>query len=479
MLGMRVPSCRTKIVCTIGPASSEPAILERLAEKGMSVARINFSHGDLDRHARVIEAVREAERRTARRITVMADLPGPKMRIGRIADEPVELVAGARFTLTTEDIVGDGRRVSVSFPELPRVVKPGDTLFINDGLVQLAVDRVEGAEVRCTVVVGGELRSRKGLNLPGVSLGIDPLTPTDRTCLGFCAAKGVDAVCMSFVSRAEDVTRLRGEAAGMGYHPFVVAKIERACALDDLEGIVRASDGVMVARGDLGVEVPIERMAVVQKQIIHQAVVLGKPVITATQMLESMTSSPRPTRAEATDVANAVLDGTDCVMLSGESAMGRYPVEAAEMLARIAGATEPFGPGYRLRDRLRQAREGQATAVSQVIAMSIDEAIRHTRPAAIFVPTASGDTARDIARFRPPVWIVAVCTSERVCRTLAFTSGVLPVLEPEPPSDWKAYCRAWLDRHGLEGDVAILAAGPSPANPGASHRMEIIDVSKP
>ena len=305
-----------------------------------------------------MKRIREAERATGRRVAIMADLPGPKMRLGKIAPEPIQLVPGDRFTLTNEDIVGDARRVSMSFEPLPRVVKPGNRLFLNDGLVQLVVERVAGNDVECTVAVGGELRSRKGLNLPGIDLGISAFTEHDRACLEFALGAGVDAVSQSFVERAADIEAVRAAAAKIGRVPFVIAKIERSDALAHYDEILAAADGIMVARGDLGVEVPIEEIAHTQKQLIAKANLAGKPVITATQMLESMVTSRLPTRAEATDVANAILDGTDCVMLSGESAMGKFPEEAVTMLAKIAAFTESHRP----RASLAARRELLATA---------------------------------------------------------------------------------------------------------------------
>src|SRR5947207_7051140 len=322
------PAHKTKIVATIGPASESPEMLARLIRAGMNVARLNFSHGTPSEHAQAIRRLRAAARETGRRVAIMADLPGPKLRLGNIDPEPIQLLPGARFTLTSEDIVGNAQRVSMSFEPLPHVVKPGDRIFLNDGLVQLVVERVSANDVECTVAVGGELRSRKGLNLPGIDLGISAFTGKDRAALEFALGVGVDAVSQSFVHRAADIDAVREAAAKVGQQPFVIAKIERADALAQFDEILAASDGIMVARGDLGVEVPIEEIAYTQKQLIAKANLAGKPVITATQMLESMVSSRLPTRAEATDVANAILDGTDCLMLSGESAVGKFPEES-------------------------------------------------------------------------------------------------------------------------------------------------------
>ena len=334
---------KTKIVATIGPASESPEMLTRLIRAGLNVARLNFSHGDLTQHGEVIRRIRDVARETGRRVAIMADLPGPKMRLGQLDPESIHLIPGAHFTLTNEEIVGDARRVSMSFEPLPRVVKPGNRLFLNDGLVQLVVERVAGNDVECKVAVGGELRSRKGLNLPGIDLGISALPKHDRACLEFALDAGVDAVSQSFVERAADIEAVRGGCENRR-RPFIIAKIERSDALAHFDEILAAADGIMVARGDLGVEVPIEEIAHTQKQLIAKANLAGKPVITATQMLESMVASRLPTRAEATDVANAILDGTDCVMLSGESAMGKFPEEAVTMLARIAAFTETHRP---------------------------------------------------------------------------------------------------------------------------------------
>ena len=339
-----LPVHKTKIVATIGPASESPEMLVRLIRAGMDVARLNFSHGTPSEHAQAIRRIRDAARETGRRVAIMADLPGPKLRLGKIDPEPIQLLPGAHFTLTSEDIVGNAQRASTTFQQLPRVVKPGDRIFLNDGLVQLVVDRVAGNDVECTVVVGGELRSRKGLNLPGVDLGISAFTENDRACLEFALEHGVDAVSQSFVERAADIHAVRTAAAKMGRQPFIIAKIERADALAHFDEILAATDGIMIARGDLGVEVPIEEIAYIQKQLIAKTNLAGQPVITATQMLESMVSSRLPTRAEATDVANAILDGTDCVMLSGESAVGKFPEEAVTMLAKIAAFTETHRP---------------------------------------------------------------------------------------------------------------------------------------
>jgi pyruvate kinase len=475
---MRLSDHKTKIVATIGPASDSQEMLERLIRAGMKIARLNFSHGDFATHAASIARIRAAERTTGRSVTIMADLPGPKMRIGAIEPEPVHLRAGGTFTLTTEDIVGDATRVSMSFERLPQVVKAGDRLFLNDGLVQLVVQRVAGTEVYCKVAVGGELRSRKGLNLPGIDLGISAFTDRDRACLEFALREGVDAVSQSFVETAADIEAVRAAARAAGRPTFVIAKIERAGALEHFDEILMAADGIMVARGDLGVEVPIEEIAITQKRLIAKANLAGKPVITATQMLESMVSSRLPTRAEATDVANAILDGTDCVMLSAESAAGKFPEEAVTMLARIAAATEAHRPKANLDDLRALSLERKPSTVAEAIASVVQNALESVPCAAVFVPTHTGTTARMVSRFKPPVWIIAVTAQAYVCRGLAFSYGVHPIEGNTDPDNWRSFVTGWLAEHGLPGTIAMLAAGPSHRRPEANHRIEFIHVGE-
>jgi pyruvate kinase len=473
---MALPTHKTKIVCTIGPASESPEVMEQMIRTGMNVARLNFSHGDFRGHKKVIENLRKAARQAGRRVAIMADLPGPKIRIGQFAKEPIQLKSGDTFTLTTEQIAGDGNRVSVTFEPLLKAVKQGDTLFLNDGFIQLEVVKVEGRDVRCRVQVGGELRSRKGLNLPGIDLGISAFTDRDREGLKFASENGIDAVSQSFVQSGADIDAVRKAAETLNYHPLILAKIERSRALDRMDEILRSADGIMIARGDLGVEIPIEQIAVVQKRLMRQANLLGKPVITATQMLESMTENRRPTRAESTDVANAILDGTDCVMLSGESAMGKYPVDAVAMLAKIAEAIEPHRPAHSVRESLKDLGRGGNVSLADLIAFSVETTLERISPAAVFVPTRSGYTARSIARFRLPVWIAAVSSQGTTCQGLQFSYGVYPVEEPEHPENWNAFARQWLQKHGVEGDLVILTEGPSSKRPETNNRMEIIDL---
>jgi pyruvate kinase len=475
---MPLPNHKTKIVATIGPASESPDMLERLIRAGMDIARLNFSHGDFSGHAERIARLRAAERATGHRVAIMADLPGPKMRVGKIDPEPIQLRSGERFTLTSEDIVGNQQRVSMSFERLPKVVKPGDRLFLNDGLVQLVVECAAGNDVSCKVVVGGELRSRKGLNLPGIDLGIGAFTDHDRACLEFALENGVDAVSQSFVETAADIEAVRAAAKAIGKQPFIIAKIERSDALKHYDEILKATDGIMVARGDLGVEIPIEEMAILQKQLIARASLAGKPVITATQMLESMVSSRLPTRAESTDVANAILDGTDCIMLSGESAMGKYPEEAVAMLAKIAAFTEAHRPPTRLNDLEAMSRHNQPTTAAEAIASVVEHALQTVPCAAVFVPTRTGTTARMISRFKPGVWVAALSRDPAVCQGLAFSYGVYPDQLADEPDDWRNCARGWMREQQVSGSIAMLVAGPSTRNPDANHRIEFMRVSE-
>lgn len=471
---MRLPDHKTKIVATIGPASQSQAMLERLILAGMNVARLNFSHGAFESHAAVIRNIREAEKTIGKKVAIMADLSGPKMRLGQISPEPMELKTGDSFTLTSEEVIGTRERVSMSFDRLPAVVKPGDRLFLNDGLVQLEVERVLGKDVRCKVIVGGELRSKKGLNLPGVDLGTSAFTGYDRQCLEFALKQGVDALSQSFVETAADLEKVREAATELGKKPFLVAKIERLGALKHLDEILNAADGIMVARGDLGVEVPIEQIAITQKKIIAKANLAGKPVIVATQMLESMTSSRLPTRAEATDVANAIIDGADAVMLSAESAMGQFPEESVAMLAKIAAFTENNRPSVSSKAIHELCEQDPIDSPGEAESLVVEHALQTVPVKAVFVPTASGTTVRMISRFKPAAWILGAGIDPSVMRDLHFSYGVFPLELEKEPVDWVTFATACLKQEFPEGGRAILLSGPSPRGPQVNYRMEFL-----
>ena len=461
---------RTKIIATIGPASSARGTLERMIEAGMNVARLNFAHGAFESHAETIATIRAAARAVGRRVAILADLPGPKLRIGPLAQSPLELQRDQRFTLSVGEFTGDATRASTTFAGLPQAVTEGDLIFLNDGLVQLRVERVDGQDVHCVVGAGGLLLSNKGINLPDLELPIDAFTERDRKCLEFAVSQGIDAIGQSFVQTAADILAVRAAAREFGGQPLVFAKIERSTALQRIDEILEAADGIMVARGDLGVEIPIERIAVAQKELIRKANLCGKPAITATQMLLSMVGSRRPTRAESTDVANAILDGTDCVMLSEESAMGDHPVDAVEMLARIAEAAEP-----RLRPRIGPEWEPpQSSEIDnqELIAACVAHVAARVAPLGIFVPTETGATVRRIAAFRLPVWITAVSRFEQTCQNLQFIYGVRSLHLPQRPDSWPDFTRKHFHAQG-PGRI-LMTEGP--AGPGGTNRLEIIDV---
>ncbi len=469
-----LPPKKTKIVCTIGPASQSLAMLEQLVDAGMNVVRINFAHGDLAGHREVIANVRAAAR--GRVVAIMGDLPGPKMRIGTIDPEPVYLERDASFVLRNTAVTGDAGQATHSFPKLPEVVRSGDSIFLNDGYIQLQVDYVRDGDVHCRVIVGGRLSSNKGMNLPGIDLGIATFTRRDYELLVFAAEQQLDAVSQSFVQSASDIQQLRDAAAALDYAPFVIAKIERASALDRMDEILAATDGIMVARGDLGVEIPIEAVARTQKRLIAMANRAGKPVITATHMLESMISNSRPTRAEATDVANAILDGTDCVMLSGETAVGDHPVLAVQTMARIAAVTETDNDDRFLARRLHEERERGTLSLDDLVSLNTFHSTRTLNPALIFAPTRSGSTPRLITRFRLPIWVIAFCTTPEVCAQLQFSYGVYPVQVAEPEGAWLDYVCGWSSNYQLAGKTALLVEGTGTLSTSGTMRIDVVEL---
>ncbi len=470
---MPLTSQKTKIVCTIGPACSSPDVMAGMVRSGMGAARLNFAHGDRESMAELLDRLEAVSREVGRRITVLADLAGPKIRVGDLRQGSLDLQRGDGITLM------DGRprardEVPLAVSGVAGRLESGDLVFMNDGFIRLSVIGVEEGRARCRVESGGRLFSGKGVNVPGRDLGLEALTESDRDWIAFAAEHAIDALSVSFVRSAGDVEKVRGIAAGLDYRPFLVAKIERGQALANLDGILASADGLMVARGDLGVETEIERIALVQKTLIRRARYAEKPVITATQMLESMVSNPRPTRAEATDVANAVLDGTDCLMLSEETAMGEYPVETVATMARIAGLTEERmarDPGFA--DTIRWDR-GPRRDVRDLVVDSVKTIVEASEPVAVVTPTSGGTTPRKISRHRLPVWVVAVTTEERTCRELGLSWGVHPVLVPQRPPGWEEFAADWIRRQGIDSGLVILTEGSSAADADALSRTEII-----
>jgi pyruvate kinase len=416
----------SKIVCTIGPASNSPRIIARLLRAGMDVARLNFSHGSHDDHAQSITTLRAAAKELRKPIAILADLQGPKIRTGALAGGgPVLLRAGQKFIITTARVLGDSTRVSTTFTALPREVHRGDRILLSDGLIELRVAKVRGHEVVCDVINGGALGQHKGINLPGIKLRVPALTPKDREDLLFALKHGANYIAVSFVRRPEDVALAKALVRRARADTPVIAKLEKPEAIESLDAILRVADGVMVARGDLGVEMSPERVPVVQKMIIRKARECRRPVITATQMLESMTENPRPTRAEASDVANAIFDGSDAVMLSAETATGKYPVEAVAMMARIIEEAEGS-----ITEFARPAPQ-ERLKVAETVAELVCHASRELHMKLIAVFTHSGFTARLISRYRPMVPIIAFSPEAETRRRMALIWGVRPKNIPD------------------------------------------------
>jgi pyruvate kinase len=419
---MSLPTTRrAKIICTLGPASSSPAMIERMAAAGMDVARLNFSHGTHAEHARRIQLIRQASGKVQRPIGILADLQGPKIRTGALAGgQPVRLHFGQKFTITTRHIEGTAEGVSTTFRPLPRSVRKGDQILLSDGEIALRVVSAKGRDVICQVENGGLLGEHKGINLPGVNLKIPSLTPKDREDLKFALAQGADYIALSFVRTPNDVRAARQAIARAGKNTPVIAKIEKPEALDNLDEILEVAQGVMVARGDLGVEMSPEKVPVAQKEIIAKARNALSPVITATQMLDSMQKNPRPTRAEASDVANAIFDGSDALMLSGETAAGSYPLESLEMMDRIireaeASIAEPLKPARRADIR-----------IGETVAEAVCHAAEELRMKAIVVFTETGFSARLVSKYRPKAPIIAFSPRPETRRRLALFWGVMP-----------------------------------------------------
>jgi len=480
MMSIKLPSHKTKIVCTIGPASRTEKVLKGLIRAGMNIARLNLSHGSLDQHARDIRLTRRLSDESGRPVAILVDLPGPKIRVGMLNKEPMVLKKGDNVTLTVRNLTGDTSLIiPVEFKGLIKSLKTGGKVYLNDGFIQLRVLEIKGDDAVCRVVIGGKLLSHKGLNVPGADLGVDAVTERDLELLDFALKNNVDAVGVSFAGSAEDINMARDFALAKGKDIYVVAKIERSQAVENIDGILEASDAIMVARGDLGVEIPIEKVPVVQKMIIRKANVMGKPVITATQMLESMTSNIRPTRAEVTDVANAILDGTDAVMLSEETAIGDYPVETVRMMSKIASVSEK----NRIQRQVLKVVQGykksglSATSIEDVISSSLIDALNILDIRLILTPTHSGSTPRLVSRFKPRCWIISFSENMAVCNFLSLSYGVYPVFM-ERRKNILDKAIQFIEKNGLakKGDTVILTEGLLPGRPGGTDTFRIIRV---
>ncbi len=469
---------RTKIVCTIGPASHDRHVLEEMIKNGMNVCRLNFSHGSYDDHRKMVRAIRAVSRALGKEVSLLQDLQGPRIRLGELPKEGVEVSKGDKVALVAERGMGTKeirgyRAIPIQYPYLYRDVRQGNVIVIEDGTKKFIVDRVTKEIIHCTVEVGGVLKSHKGLNVPGVTLKAAVITDKDKRDLAFGISQGVDYIALSFVKDASDIKKLRSlikRVKGARSLPGIIAKIERQEALDNLEQIIDAVDGIMVARGDLGIEVPSQRVPVLQKDIIQKCLSAGKPVIVATQMLDSMINNPQPTRAEVSDVANAVIDHADAVMLSGESAVGKYPGETVAMMSRIIEETEQSK--YDDMSCFSRSREDIGSFISQCAC----GAVKTLQAASIAVFTGSGSSARLIARNRPEVPIIVLTPRLDVLRQLLLVWGVQPFLLKKPSSLEDALNKTvrFLKKKGLAktGEKVVFLYGTN----GRKEGMDVLKI---
>lgn len=466
---------KTKIVCTIGPASEKPEILRALMKNGVNVIRLNLSHGDHQEHARRISLIKKIRKELNIPVAILIDTKGPEIRIGKFKKGQVELVEGQDFTITTEDIVGDETKVSISYKGIIDDLQKGDIILLDDGLIELRVEQVQGNEVRCKVINGGILGNQKGVNIPGVSIGLPAITQKDIDDIKFGIAQEIDYIAVSFVRKASDVLEVRRVLEeNNGADVKVIAKIENQEGLENFDDILKVADGIMIARGDLGVEIPTEEVPVAQKRLIKKCIEAGKPVITATQMLDSMIRNPRPTRAEANDVANAIYDGTDAIMLSGETAAGKYPVEALLTMRRIAERVEN-SIDY------KSTFENKITIEGASVTNSISHAtcvMAHDLGArAILTATKTGYTARMVSKYRPASTIIATTTSERTYRELALVWGVWPYMAPQMDNtdDMIQKSVDIVTETGIvkSGDVIIITGGVPVGMSGTTNLIKV------
>jgi len=479
---LKLPAHKTKIVCTIGPTSRSTAVLQRMIRNGMNVARLNLAHAELENHRKDIQRIRSTAAKLERPVTIFLDLPGPKIRLGKLESEPLVLKKGSNVTLTTRNILGTASLLPVEFAAFTQSVSRGGIVYLNDGFIQLKVQEISGDEVSCKVLIGGMLFSHKGLNLPHARVLPDPLTDRDLEFVAFGLEEGIDIFGMSFVEKAQDIIRVKEFARGKGKTIRVVAKIERAEAVKNIDEILEVADAIMVARGDLGVQIPIQDVPMTQKKLIRKANIRGKPVITATQMLESMVENVRPTRAEATDVANAILDGTDAVMLSEETAIGKYPSETVKMMAQIAVSVErqrsAIAISSPVEDYFRHARGRRHVTIEDVLSLNVIDAIYSLNVRLVLTPTYTGSTPRRISRFKPNCWILAFSSHEPTCRFAALSYGVYPILMENVNGRWHDAMLDSILGSGLakKGDTVILTEGSSVGQFSSADSLRIVTV---
>ncbi|MGG6313729.1 pyruvate kinase [Paenibacillus macerans] len=471
---------KTKIVCTIGPSSESLENIKKLIMAGMNVARLNFSHGDFEEHGNRITTIRQASAELGKSIAILLDTKGPEIRTGKLKEEPIELEQDEFLTLTTEEILGDKERISITYKELPGDVEVGSTILIDDGLIGLTVVDVQGTEIKCRIVNGGTIKSKKGVNVPGVNISLPGITEKDANDIKFGIEQGIDFIAASFVRKASDVLEIRQLLEqNNATHIQIISKIENQQGVDNLDEILEVSDGLMVARGDLGVEIPAEDVPLAQKRMIEKCNRAGKPVITATQMLDSMQRNPRPTRAEASDVANAIFDGTDAIMLSGETAAGKYPVESVLTMSRIAEKAES---ALEYREIFIKQSNAQQTTVTEAISQAVANSALELNAKAIITSTETGYTARMVSKYRPKAPIIAVTTVDQTLRRLALNWGVTPVkgdLASTTDEMFDKAMKGGLDS-GLvkEGDLVVITAGVPLGRSGSTNLVKIGQIRK-
>jgi len=467
---------KTKIVATLGPATDDPVVLQKMIAAGLDVARFNFSHGEHADHKKKVENLRKVCAETGATVALLADTKGPEIRLGVFRQGVVELTAGSSFTLTTDERDGDSTGASVTYSELPGDVSSGTRILLDDGLIELKVESVSGTKINTRVIIGGPISSRKGVNVPGVSLDIPYISAKDRSDLRFFVENGFDLIAASFVRSADDIKQIREELHRVDSHNKIkiIAKIENADGVRNADSIMAVCDGIMVARGDLGVEVDYEELPIIQKDLIKRCIRQGKPVITATQMLESMISNPRPTRAETSDVANAIYDGTSAIMLSGETAVGKYPVEAIATMSKIA---ERIERNINYRQRFERDDFHAESSITNAISHATVTTSHDLRTAAILTVSMSGNTARNVAKFRPTCPIIACTPDPVVQRQLKLVWGVVPLLTVTESSTAAVFNRAVEAALNFgcvkTGDLVVLTAGVPLGHSGTTNMLKV------
>jgi len=477
-----IPFHKTKIVCTIGPASNSESTIKNMIKNGMNVARLNFSHGSLSEHKKNIKLIQSISNELNQIITILIDLPGLKIRVGKLQSEPLILNKGDQVNLTTRDVLGTPNLISVNYKKLTESIRKGNKIFINDGLVELRAEKVANDEVHCKVITGGAIISHKGVNLPGAKLPVESITDKDINIVDFGLKQGVNTFGLSFIQNANDILRVRDFARKKGKSVYIIAKIERREAIKNFNEILNAADGIMIARGDLGLEIPIQEVPVVQKKLIRKANLASRPVITATQMLESMTNNTRPTRAEVTDVANAIFDGSDAIMLSEETAIGKYPLETVKMMTKISTYIERNrnveGFSYNLRDYLKNKVSSDYTSIADVISLNVVEATKSLKIKYILTPTESGNTARRSSRFKPDCWILAFSRNKDTCSFLVFSYGVYPFFTKNKSDSWHDIILDFIKNISLvkKGDKVILTQRRFVKQKGGTDSLGIINI---